>query len=67
MSDIDTGTTGATRRTEQAKQLIGQAGETLKHEAQSFASAAQDRVRAEAQKGAQAGAKTLGDFANAVR
>jgi hypothetical protein len=70
MSDIDTGitgTTGATSRTGQAKELIGQAGQTLKAEAQSFASAAQDRVRAEAQKGTQAGAKTLGDFANAVR
>lgn len=74
MSDINTGnltgTTGATsgtRRSEQAKQLIGQAGETLKSEAQSFASVAQDRVRAEAQKGTQAATKTLGDFANAVR
>jgi hypothetical protein len=67
MSDIDTGTTGATRRKDQAKQLIGQAGETLKTEAQSFATAAQDRVKAEAQKGTDAATKTLGDFANAVR
>ncbi|MBL8554097.1 MAG: hypothetical protein JNL41_07450 [Phenylobacterium sp.] len=70
MSDIDTGsteTTGAASRTGQARDLIGQAGHTLKAEAQSFASAAQDRVRAEAQKGTQAGARTLGDFANAVR
>lgn len=67
MSDIETSTTGASSRKGQAKELIGQAGQTLKAEAQSFASAAQDRVRAEAQKGTQAGAKTLGDFANAVR
>jgi hypothetical protein len=70
MSEIETGltgTTGASSRTGQAKELIGQAGQTLKAEAQSFASAAQDRVRSEAQKGTQAGAKTLGDFANAVR
>ncbi|MBX3486177.1 hypothetical protein [Phenylobacterium sp.] len=70
MSDIDTGitgTTGATSRTGQARELLGQAGETLKAEAQSFASAAQDRVRSEAHRGAQAGARTLGDFANAVR
>ena len=74
MSDINTGalsgtsgTTGGTRRTDQAKQLIGQAGETLKAEAQSFAAVAQDRVRAEAQRGTDAATKTLGDFANAIR
>jgi hypothetical protein len=66
MSDLDT-EAGITGRTAQAKQLVGEAGQVLKAEAQSFASAAQDRVRAEAQKGTQAGAKTLGDFANAVR
>lgn len=66
MSDIhpNTSTTG---RTGQAKELIDQAGQTLKAEAQSFATAAQDRVRAEAQRGTQAATKTLGDFANAVR
>ncbi|HEX7885400.1 MAG TPA: hypothetical protein VF474_05440 [Phenylobacterium sp.] len=67
MSDLETGATGTGRRTDQAKQMVGQAGQALKAEAQSFASVAQDRVRAEAQKGTQAGAKTLGDFANAVR
>lgn len=67
MTDLDTGATGTSRRTDQAKELVGQAGHALKAEAQSFASAAQERVRAEAQKGAQAGARTLGDFANAVR
>lgn len=67
MSDIETETTGVTRRKEQAKHVVEQAGQVLKAEAQSFASVAQDRVRAEAQKGTQVGAKTLGDFANAVR
>jgi len=67
MSDLETDLTGATGRTAQAKELVGQAGHAIKAEAQSFASAAQDRVKAEAQRGAQAGAKTLGDFANAVR
>lgn len=67
MSDLDTGAAGTASRKEQAKEIVGQAGQALKAEAQSFASAAQDRVRAEAQKGTQAGAKTLGDFANAVR
>src|SRR5688572_33216337 len=70
MTDLETGTLsgdGATSRKEQAKEIVGQAGQALKAEAQSFASAAQDRVRAEAQRGTQAGAKTLGDFANAVR
>lgn len=65
MSDLDTGAAGG--RKEQAKEIVGQAGQALKAEAQSFATAAQDRVRSEAQKGTQAGAKTLGDFANAVR
>lgn len=70
MSDIQTNSpTPATTsgRGAQAKELIGQAGQTLKAEAQSFAHAAQDRVKAEAQRGAQAATKTLGDFANAVR
>jgi hypothetical protein len=68
MSDIETNAqTTAQSRTGQAKELIGQAGQTLKAEAQSFASVAQDRVRAEAQRGTQAATKTLGDFANAVR
>lgn len=68
MSDIETNTTqSSTSRSGQAKELIGQAGQTLKAEAQSFATAAQDRVRAEAQRGTQAATKTLGDFANAVR
>ncbi|HEY0650874.1 hypothetical protein [Phenylobacterium sp.] len=68
MSDIETNIqTTSQSRTGQAKELIGQAGQTLKAEAQSFAHAAQDRVRFEASRGTQAGAKTLGDFANAVR
>jgi hypothetical protein len=67
-ASVGTDTTGAgAGRTGQAKQLIDQAGQTLKSEAQTFASVAQDRVRAEAQKGTQAATKTLGDFANAVR
>jgi hypothetical protein len=68
MSDIETNIpTTSPSRTGQAKELIGQAGQTLKAEAQSFATAAQDRVRAETQRGTQAATKTLGDFANAVR
>lgn len=68
MSDIETNTeTTSQSRAGQAKELIGQAGQTLKSEAQSFAHAAQDRVRYEATRGTQASAKTLGDFANAVR
>jgi hypothetical protein len=67
MSDIDTTAAEGKGRKEQAKELIGQAGQTLKNEAQSFASAAQDRVRAEAEKGTRTATKTLGDFANAVR
>lgn len=65
MSDIDITPTGS--RTDQAKELLGKAGETIKAEAQSFASVAQDRVKAEAQKGAQTAGKTLGDFATAIR
>jgi len=68
MSDIETTNTPTSpSRTGQAKELIGQAGQTLKAEAQSFAHVAQDRVKAEAQRGTQAATKTLGDFANAVR
>jgi|GEM_PF-305796 len=67
MTDLETGPAESQSRTGQARQIVDQAGHALKAEAQSFATAAQDRVRAEAQKGAQAGARTLGDFANAVR
>lgn len=67
MSDIETTGETGTRQPGQARQVIDQAGQTLKQEVQSFASAAQDRVRAEAQKGAQTAGRTLGDFANAVR
>lgn len=67
MSDIGANTQSSTGRSAQAKELLGQAGQTIKAEAQSFASAAQDRVKMEAQRGTQASAKTLGDFANAVR
>ncbi len=71
MSDIESGGTFETPETggrkAQAKELIGQAGGALKSEAKSFASAAQDRVRAETQKGTEKATKTLGDFANAIR
>ena len=67
MSEIQPNTPNRSSRTGQAKELIDHAGQTLKAEAQSFAHAAQGRVRAEAQKGTQAATKTLGDFANAVR
>jgi hypothetical protein len=67
MTNTDTTATTEKTRAEQAKQLMGQAGQTLKSEAQSFASVAQDRVRAEARKGAKTATKTLGDFADAVR
>lgn len=67
MTDIQPNTPNRSGRTGQARDLIDQAGQTLKAEAQSFAHVAQDRVRAETQKGTQAATKTLGDFANAVR
>lgn len=74
MSDIDTttglstgDTQGGTARTAKAKQALGQATDTLKQEAQTFASAAQQRARGEVQKHAQTATKTLGDFANAIR
>jgi hypothetical protein len=74
MSDIDTttgldttGPEGGTDRKAQAKQVIGQAGQALKTEAQSFATLAQERARAEAQKHTQTATRTLGDFANAIR
>lgn len=71
MSDIDSGgtldTSVAGGRKAQAKELIGQAGGALKTEAKTFASVAQDRVRAEAQKGTDKATRTLGDFANAIR
>ncbi|WP_411287476.1 hypothetical protein [Phenylobacterium sp.] len=74
MSTIDPtdglGTTGASSGADtktQAKELIGQAGQTLKHEAQTFAAAAQDKARDEVQKHTQTATKTLGDFATAVR
>jgi hypothetical protein len=49
------------------RRRLDDAGTTLKHEARTFAHVAQDRVRAEAQRGTQAAGRTLGDFANAVR
>lgn len=69
MSDIDTTADlgeGSGRKA-QAKAAIGQAGQALKSEAQTFAAAAQERARTEALRGAEVGAKTLGDFANAIR
>lgn len=50
-----------------AKQVVGQATQALKTEAQSFAALAQERARAEAQKHTETATRTLGDFANAVR
>ena len=74
MSDIETtpGPLGSseptgTSRKEQAKQVIGQAGQALKTEAQSFAQTAQERARAEAQKRTQAATDTLHTFAGAIR
>jgi hypothetical protein len=74
MSETNVETTAAgigedtgTSRTGQAKQLLDQAGQTLKTEAQSFASAAGERARAEAHKHTETATRTLGDFANAVR
>lgn len=65
MTDIDT-TTGLTR-TGKAKELMGQAGQTLKAEVQSFASVAQERATTEAKKGVETAGRTLDAFANAVR
>jgi hypothetical protein len=70
MSDIETNTgpeAAGDSRTDKAKALIGQAGQALKDEAQTFADLAQERARTEAQKHAQTATKTLGDFANAIR
>lgn len=72
MSEFETteglDTTGTdTGRKAQAKQVLGQAGQTLKNEAQSFASAAQERARAEALKRTETATRTLTDFANAIR
>jgi hypothetical protein len=70
MSDIESGgtqTQDVSGRKAQAKELVGQASGALKAEAKSFASVAQDRVRAEAQKGTEKATRTLGDFANAIR
>lgn len=77
MSDIDTtGGLGATAtegtgqgsgRKAQAKAAIGQASQALKQEAQTFATAAQERARTEAQRRTETATRTLGDFANAIR
>ncbi len=50
-----------------AKTLISQAGESLKQEAQTFASAAQEKAKVEVEKHTQTATKTLGDFATAIR
>ena len=50
-----------------AKKILGEAGETLKTEAQSFAGVAGERMWAQADKAAQVATKTLGDLAQAVR
>jgi hypothetical protein len=71
MSDIDSGLERGEPKTggrkAKAKAALGKAGETIKHEAQSFAQAAQERARTEAERRTLAGARTLGDFANAIR
>ncbi|MCR5875093.1 hypothetical protein LRS10_13415 [Phenylobacterium sp. J426] len=51
----------------QAKAAIGQASQALKQEAQTFASAAQEKARTEAQRRTETATRTLGDFANAIR
>ncbi|MGA0607272.1 hypothetical protein ACO2Q0_14875 [Phenylobacterium sp. VNQ135] len=73
MSEFDTtgdataaGAEGSGRKA-QAKAAIGQAGQALKQEAQTFATAAQDKARTEAQRRTETATKTLGDFANAIR
>ena len=69
MTDIETtATEGAeTGRVEKTKAALGQAGKAIRDEAQSFAAAAQARVRSEAEKGQETATKTLGDFAQAIR
>jgi len=78
MSDIDTtgdltatdttgSTGGATGKKAKAKAAVSQAGQALKQEAQTFATAAQDKARTEAQRRTETATKTLGDFANAIR
>lgn len=73
MSDIDSGV-GAGPKAEtgpkagaKTKKALGKAGETIRQEAQSFAQAAQERARTEAERRTLASARTLGDFANAIR
>ncbi len=71
MSEFDNtgdlaGTEGSGRKA-QAKAAIGQASQALKQEAQTFATAAQEKARTEAQRRTETATKTLGDFANAIR
>ena len=63
--DDDMAAAGSTPPT--AKTLISQAGESLKQEAQTFASAAQEKAKGEVEKHTQTATKTLGDFATAIR
>lgn len=51
----------------EAKKVIGEAGQNLKAEVQSFASVAGERMWAQADKAAQVATKTIGDLAQAVR
>ncbi|WP_309087234.1 hypothetical protein [Phenylobacterium sp.] len=71
MSDIDTTgdltATDTTGTKAKAKAAVSQASQALKQEAQTFASAAQEKARTEAQRRAETATKTLGDFANAIR
>lgn len=61
LEDTDEGRVG------KAKAALGQAGQSIRNEAQTFADAAGARVRSEAQKQQDTATKTLGDFANAIR
>lgn len=72
MSDIDTtgdltATEAAGGKKAKAKAAVSQASQALKQEAQTFASAAQEKARTEAQRRTETATKTLGDFANAIR
>ena len=66
MSNYDS-TTGGESGVGGAKKILGEAGQTLKSEVQSFASVAGERMWAQADKAAQVATKTIGDLAQAVR
>lgn len=66
MSEMDP-TAAGTNPAGSAKQMIGEAGQTVKTEAANFASQAQEKVAGQIQQRAEAGAETLGQFAQAIR